>query len=182
MIFHVFSMKINDFWWFFDENWLEKFDTPVCKLKFSRQIWFLTKIFMKINDFDIFSMKINDFWWFFMKINDFWWFFHENQWFLMIFRWFLAGFWTLLRPRSRYFGVPFSKKRLAWIRTHARLRRSGYGLQAVVVTTPPTPRLRFKGCGSRWAGNGRRCADPFHPLFRFRFLRGASGSSTLRTT
>ena len=38
MIFDDFSMKINDFWWFFDENWLEKFDTPVCKLKFSRQI------------------------------------------------------------------------------------------------------------------------------------------------
>ena len=61
----------------------------------------------------------------------------------------IAGFWTLLKPRSRYFGARFSKKRLAWIRTHARLRRSGYGLQAVVVTTPPTPRLRFKGCGSR---------------------------------
>ena len=144
MISDKFFMKINDFWYFFDENQ-----------------WF--------------SMIFHENQWFLMI-------FHENQWFLMIFRWFLIGFWTLLRPRSRYFGVPFSKKRLAWIRTHARLRRSGYGLQAVVVTTPPTPRLRFKGCGSRWAGNGRRCADPFHPLFRFRFLRGASASSTLRTT
>ena len=37
MIFDSFSMKINDFWWFF----------------------------MKINDFWWFFMKINDFWWFF---------------------------------------------------------------------------------------------------------------------
>ena len=77
---------------------------------------------------------------------------------------FLTQFWTLLRARSRYFGTRFSKKRLAWIRTHARLRRSVYGLQAVVATTTPTPRLRFKGCGSRWAVNGRR--------FPRRFLDG----------
>ena len=54
-----------------------------------------------------------------------------------------AQFWTLLRAGDRYFDARFSKKRLAWIRTHARLRRSVYGLEAVVVTTPPTPRLRF---------------------------------------
>ena len=46
------------------------------------------------------------------------------------------------------FGVDFPyflKKRLAWIRTHARLRPSVYGHEAVVVTTPPRPRLRVKG-------------------------------------
>ena len=44
-----------------------------------------------------------------------------------------------------HFFARFSEKRLAWIRTHARLRRCFYGLQAVVTTTPPTPRLRVKG-------------------------------------
>ena len=29
-----FLMKIHDFWSFFDENWLQKIDTPVCKLNF----------------------------------------------------------------------------------------------------------------------------------------------------
>ena len=44
------------------------------------------------------------------------------------FGFFFARFWTLVRARSRYFGGRISKKRLAWIRTHARLRRSFYGL------------------------------------------------------
>ena len=39
----------------------------------------------------------------------------------------------------------FSKKRLAWIRTHARLQRPGYGLEPMVVTTAPSPRMRVKG-------------------------------------
>ena len=34
---------------------------------------------------------------------------------------------------------------LARIRTHARLRRSVYGLEPVVNTTAPPPRLRVKG-------------------------------------
>ena len=39
----------------------------------------------------------------------------------------------------------FSKKRLAWIRTHARLQPSFYGHEAVAITTPPRPRVRVKG-------------------------------------
>ena len=35
-----FLMKIHGFWLLFDENWLPKIDTPVCKLNFSCQIWF----------------------------------------------------------------------------------------------------------------------------------------------
>ena len=37
------------------------------------------------------------------------------------------------------------QKRLARIRTHARLQRSVYGLEPVVNTTAPPPRLRVKG-------------------------------------
>ena len=37
-IHHHFFMKIHDFLYFFDKNALQKIDTPVCKLKFSRQI------------------------------------------------------------------------------------------------------------------------------------------------
>ena len=106
MIFDHCSMKINDFWWFFDENWLDKFETPVCKLKFSCQIlvWFFITFSWKSMIFHVFLMKINDFWWFFdenllekfdtpvckLKFSRQIWFlmnFNENQWFLMIFRW-----------------------------------------------------------------------------------------------
>ena len=42
-------------------------------------------------------------------------------------------------------GARNSKKRLARIRTLARLRRSVHGFEAVAITTPPPPRLRVKG-------------------------------------
>ena len=61
------------------------------------------------------------------------------------FAWFLTSFSTLVRPCNRFFGARNSKKRLARIRTLARLRRSVYGFEAVVITTPPPPRLRVKG-------------------------------------
>ena len=61
------------------------------------------------------------------------------------FAWFLTRFSTLVRPCNWFFGARNSKKRLARIRTLARLRRSVYGFEAVVITTPPPPRLRVKG-------------------------------------
>ena len=61
------------------------------------------------------------------------------------FAWFLTGFSTPVRPCNRFFGARNSEKRLARIRTLARLRRSVYGFEAVVITTPPPPRLRVKG-------------------------------------
>ena len=61
------------------------------------------------------------------------------------FGWFLTSFSTLVRPCNRFFGARNSKKRLARIRTLARLRRSVHGFEAVVITTPPPPRLRVKG-------------------------------------
>ena len=123
-------------------------------------------------------------------------------------------FWTFVFP----------KKRLAWIRTHARLRLSFSGLETVVVTTSPQPRLRVKGGHIEAMSNRTRVAIqggnsplddwkgetefPFHlsqrvlgyveqiskasfppwihvslpSVFWVRFLREASGSSTLRTT
>ena len=97
MIFHVFSMKINDFWWFFDENSLEKFDTPVCKLKFSRQIWFLLFFYQNQWFFIVFLWKS-------MIFDDFSLVFHENQWFLMLFWWkskIFDAFSTLPHSRAR---------------------------------------------------------------------------------
>ena len=44
----------------------------------------------------------------------------------------------------------FDKKRLAWIRTYARLQPSFYGHEAVAITTPPRPRLRVKGIHIMW--------------------------------
>ena len=61
------------------------------------------------------------------------------------FAWFLNRFSTLVKPCNWFFGARNSKKRLARIRTLARLRRSVYGFEAVVITTPPPPRLRVKG-------------------------------------
>ena len=61
------------------------------------------------------------------------------------FAWFLTRFSTLVRPCNWFFGARNSKKRLARIRPLARLRRSVYGFEAVVITTPPPPRLRVKG-------------------------------------
>ena len=75
---------------------------------------------------------------------------------------FLTGFRTLVRAcsrffaarisldfwyisRSRYFGGRISEKRLARIRTLARLRRSVYRLEPVMNTTAPPPRWRVKG-------------------------------------
>ena len=87
---------------------------------------------------------------------------------LMIFPLFLIGFWTLLKPRSRYFGVPFSKKRLAWIRTHARLQPSFYGHEAVAITTPPRPRLRVKGVHIEIMWN--RTINNLNVKFTFRVL------------
>ena len=46
---------------------------------------------------------------------------------------------------NRFFGDRNSKKRIARIRTLARLRRSVHGFEAVAITTPPPPRLRVKG-------------------------------------
>ena len=60
---------------------------------------------------------------------------------------FLTGFSTLVRARAciPFFGDRNSEKRIARIRTLARLRRSIHGFEAVVITTPPPPRLRVKG-------------------------------------
>ena len=88
------------------------------------------------------------------------WFFMIFRWFFMIFRWFLMifhdfscfffscffdGFWCIAMAIRAFLDVRFPKKRLAWIRTHARLRPSFSGLETVVVTTSPRPRLRVKG-------------------------------------
>ena len=73
--------------------------------------------------FHDFSMIFHDFSIIFMISHDFSMFFGALH------------FWTFVFP----------KKRLAWIRTHARLRPSFSGLETVVVTTSPRPRLRVKG-------------------------------------
>ena len=100
-------------------------------------------------------------WW---MSTTFWWRFNTNRWLELDFCQFKNVSKSELRcifvemifdaqggewgPERCIFGVDFRyflKKRLAWIRTHARLRPSVYGHEAVVVTTPPRPRLRVKG-------------------------------------
>ena len=109
------------------------------------------------------------------------WFFMIFRWFFMIFRWFSMIFhdfsiiFMIFHDFSMVFGAlqwryvhfwtfVFPKKRLAWIRTHARLRLSFSGLETVVVTTSPQPRLRVKGGHIEAMSNRtrllRRC--PFH--------------------
>ncbi len=137
---------------------------------------------------------------------------------------FLDGFWCIAMAIRAFLDVRFPKKRLAWIRTHARLRLSFSGLETVVVTTSPQPRLRVKGGHIEAMSNRTRVAIqggnpaldnwkgetefPFHlsqrvlgyveqiskarfppwihvslpSVFWVRFLREASGSSTLRIT
>ena len=103
MIFHIFSMKINDFWWFFDENWLDKFDTPVCKLKFSRQIWFLMNFYENQWFLIVFRWKSMIFLYEFSMILD------ENQWFLMLF-WWKSKIFDAFSERS---GFPFEQRTAA---------------------------------------------------------------------
>ena len=112
MIFDVFSLKINDFWWFFDENWLQKNDTPVCKLIFSchtcflmishENQWFLMFFRWKSMIFDDFSMKIaykkNDTP--VCKLN-----FSCQIWFFMIFSWKSMFFWCFL-VQNQWFSAP----------------------------------------------------------------------------
>ena len=130
--------------------------------------------------------------------------FHDFSIIFMIFHDFSMVFGALQWRYVHFWTFVFPKKRLAWIRTHARLRPSFSGLQAVVVTTPPRPRLRVKG--ARIEDMCKRTPQFPLPQIRFpgvqiskarfplwihvslpsvfwvRFLREASGSSTLRTT
>ena len=113
---------------FFDHFSIIKIDTPVCELNFGCQIW---RAEIQIG-FPVTSPKILKEW---IK-NDV----------------FFRSKYVIFHDFSiRKIDTPVCEFWLAWksasrgVRTHARLQPSFSGHEAVVVTTPPRPRLRVKG-------------------------------------
>ena len=124
-------MKIYVFWSVF---WSHKIDTPVCEFNFGCQIW---RAEIQIW-FPVTSPKIFKEW---IKNNVF----------------FRSKYVIFHHFSIRKIDTPVCEFNfwcqiwLAWksasrgVRTHARLQPSFSGHEAVVVTTPPRPRLRVKG-------------------------------------
>ena len=83
----------------------------------------------------------------------------------MIFHDFSMVFGALQWRYVHFWRFVFPKKRLAWIRTHARLRPSFSGLETVVVTTSPRPRLRVKGVHIEVMCNRTTKSKKVYPAF-----------------